>query len=781
MTWFLFGKFSINALTQLLLALIITGYLISVKGKSRSTWMLIGFFAAFTLTLLSNFLLFSMYVPWRYIWGYSQGLTLFVGVIALIQFAYHFPENRHPRESKIALGVSILLLFVMREHILNTVSNISAGGNGIAVASAVFLLEVIWIVSVLMRKTSMFSDEDPGDCQRGRVKCCLWPQGKQAKALRSFAMLMCVLVFLGSFGVLEGLGIISLETMTIILSSGYLLFLFTFVLVYVNNSTEPSTFQVKMVGISLLTMLVVMGVMGTFILRGIEKSYVMERLEALKDVSRALVQGQPENMPALVNHVVSYPLNEVSGDAGSTVVFARPGAQRTRLHEELIGGELTSRVIADYKNVGGEGLRALKRLAMRTFSRMDLVRLQQEYRFAGLVPDLKFSVYYFTLGDYLFEVSFDHQHYLKHMDGYASKLVYFILGGSVVILLVFPLFVRSSLSRPLQSLLAGVKQVNEGDLDVSVPIHVEDEIGYVSRSFNSMVASIKEKNETLTDYANELERRVEERTRDLSQKNGELETAIRELHETQERLLVQEEMASLGQLVAGVAHEINNPVGVVNSSADVSNRSLGRLQNALEESPSIEALKESRIYQQTLKSLKDNNGVILEAGERIARLVRSLRNFIRLDEAEFQTVDVHEGLESTLDLLHHQMGDRVTVERSFGDLPKVYCHPGQLNQVFMNVLKNAIEGIQDKGRITVETTAGDGQVTIRIRDDGVGIASDRLKRIFDFGFQSSTTRVKMGTGLSTAYNILQSHKGEIQIESEAGEGTAVTIILPTTR
>jgi signal transduction histidine kinase len=99
----------------------------------------------------------------------------------------------------------------------------------------------------------------------------------------------------------------------------------------------------------------------------------------------------------------------------------------------------------------------------------------------------------------------------------------------------------------------------------------------------------------------------------------------------------------------------------------------------------------------------------------------------------------------------------------------------------MNVLKNAIEGIQDKGRITVETTAGDGQVTIRIRDDGVGIASDRLKRIFDFGFQSSTTRVKMGTGLSTAYNILQSHKGEIQIESEAGEGTAVTIILPTTR
>ena len=144
-------------------------------------------------------------------------------------------------------------------------------------------------------------------------------------------------------------------------------------------------------------------------------------------------------------------------------------------------------------------------------------------------------------------------------------------------------------------------------------IHVEYEIGYLSRSFNSMVASIKEKNQTLTEYANELEERVAERTRDLSKKNLKLESAIRELHETQEQLLLKEKMASLGQLVAGVANEINNPVGAVNSSADASNRSIGRLQSALEESSSIEALKQSRIYQQKLKILKDNNGVILEA------------------------------------------------------------------------------------------------------------------------------------------------------------------------
>jgi hypothetical protein len=344
MELFLFGKFSINALTQLLLALIITGYLISVKEKSKSTWMLIGFFAAFTLTLLSNFLLFSMYVPWRHVWGYGQGITLFVGVIALIQFAYHFPENRHPTESKIAMGISVLLMLVMRDKILNTVGNFSAGSGhivaaseGIVAASLVFLLEVIWIIGVLMRKTSMFSEEVIADPGRRGFKCCIWPQGKQAKALRSFAMLMGVLVLLGGFGVLEGLGVISLETMTMILSSGYLLFLFAFVLVFVNNSSEPSTFQVKMVGISLLTMLVVMGAMGTFSLKGIEKGYVLDRQEDLKVVRKALVENQFESMPDIVHHVDAYPLNGPVKDVVAKGMYLRPGAERNRLHTEFIG------------------------------------------------------------------------------------------------------------------------------------------------------------------------------------------------------------------------------------------------------------------------------------------------------------------------------------------------------------------------------------------------------------------------------------------------------------
>ena len=110
-------------------------------------------------------------------------------------------------------------------------------------------------------------------------------------------------------------------------------------------------------------------------------------------------------------------------------------------------------------------------------------------------------------------------------------------------------------------------------------------------------------------------------------------------------------------------------------------------------------------------------------------------------------MDVHEGLESTLDLLRHQMGERIVVEKVFRDLSEVYCHPGQLNQLFINILKNSVEAIQQKGRITVESSAGYGQITVRMIDTGIGIAPDSLARIFDFGFQSSGSRVKMGSGL----------------------------------
>ena len=176
--------------------------------------------------------------------------------------------------------------------------------------------------------------------------------------------------------------------------------------------------------------------------------------------------------------------------------------------------------------------------------------------------------------------------------------------------------------------------------------------------------------------------------------------------------------------------------------------------------------------------IADANQVIGTGVDRVSEIVRSLRNFSRLDEAEFQRVDIHEGIESTLTLLGAEIGDDISVDREYADLELVYCAPRQLNQVMMHLLKNAIEAIEGPGTITIRTGQTDNRVSIHISDTGKGIPADQLERIFDFDFRATGERMKMGFGLATDYRIIQDHHGEIRIESEIGKGTQVTVSLP---
>ena len=250
----------------------------------------------------------------------------------------------------------------------------------------------------------------------------------------------------------------------------------------------------------------------------------------------------------------------------------------------------------------------------------------------------------------------------------------------------------------------------------------------------------------------------------LEEQNRVLEEHLRLLRETQSRLIMQEKMASLGDLVSGVAHEINNPIGVVISAADVARRCAARIEDGEIEKP--------------LATLKANIDAMLEAGDRIDALVKSLRNFARLDEAEFQIADLHEGIDSVLTLLKTLLGERIVVNKNYGKIQPVYCSPSQLNQVFMHLLKNAIEAIEGSGHITISTGETDDGVCIRIRDTGRGIPADQLARIFDFDFHATDKRMKMGFGLSTDYRIIQDHRGKIEMESKVGKGTMVMVSLP---
>jgi signal transduction histidine kinase len=265
-----------------------------------------------------------------------------------------------------------------------------------------------------------------------------------------------------------------------------------------------------------------------------------------------------------------------------------------------------------------------------------------------------------------------------------------------------------------------------------------------------------------------------EETRKRQEVLDRLAATNQELRQTQAQLVQSEKMAALGNLVAGVAHEINTPVGAISSMHDTLVRAVGKLKDEIIPAEPDEGSK----LHQTIKVIEDANDVIQSGSSRVTTIVRRLRSFARLDEAELKKVDIHEGIEDTLTLTHHELKHGITVTRNFGKIPEIACYPGQLNQVFLNLLVNARQAIDGVGEITITTSKKRGRVHVEIRDTGRGIPKDQLSKIFDPGFTTKGVGVGTGLGLSICYRIIQEHKGQIHVDSEVGKGTVFTISLP---
>jgi len=255
----------------------------------------------------------------------------------------------------------------------------------------------------------------------------------------------------------------------------------------------------------------------------------------------------------------------------------------------------------------------------------------------------------------------------------------------------------------------------------------------------------------------------------LDNQNTKLETALTKLKVAQSQLIQSEKMASLGKLVAGVAHEINTPIGAINSNNDVVSKCTEKYKDIAGNIPEI-----SKFFD----ILSDINAVNAEAINRINSIVKSLKNFARLDEAELKEVDIHDGLRSTIKLLNHETKNRIIIEENYGNLPPVQCYPNLLNQVFMNILMNAIQSIEGKGIIKIQTRYFPENVEIIISDTGIGISKDNIDKIFDPGFTTKGVGVGTGLGLSICYQIIEKHKGSILVESELEVGTTFTIKIP---
>ena len=257
-----------------------------------------------------------------------------------------------------------------------------------------------------------------------------------------------------------------------------------------------------------------------------------------------------------------------------------------------------------------------------------------------------------------------------------------------------------------------------------------------------------------------------------------LKETLRQLRETQNQLVMQEKMAALGKLAAGMAHEINNPIGALKSSADLSARCVSKMERRLGEQEGFAEIREDVRFQDLFKILKNNNQVFSSASDRVTDTVNSILNFTRLDEAAFGKVDIHEGLESTLTLIQPEIQEGTSIVRKYGPIPPIACYPGEMNQVFMYLLTHAAQAAEREGSITICTFVKQGKVHVQITDTGVGIPPEDIPGLFDPHFTTEEGRVKAGLGLFTSYNIMQKHQGQIEVESKVGKGSTFTLIFP---
>jgi two-component system NtrC family sensor kinase len=297
--------------------------------------------------------------------------------------------------------------------------------------------------------------------------------------------------------------------------------------------------------------------------------------------------------------------------------------------------------------------------------------------------------------------------------------------------------------------------------------------------------------QTIEELSRGLDDKVRVRTEQLRAANEELSAAYRNLQQTQMQLIQREKMASVGQLVAGVAHELNNPIGFVYSNVATLEDFVRRLRAMLDayrttplpEGPraGLQARWDELKVDYALRYLDAMTQGIREGAERARKIVRDLRVFARSDHDAWQPVDLHGEIESSLTLLNHLLKDRVTVHRKFGDLPSVECVRSQIDQVFLNVLANAAQAIQGPGELTIQTRAEDGFAVVTVADSGPGIPADVIGRIFDPFFTTKPVGEGTGLGLSISYEIVKRHAGEIIAASQPSQGATLTLRLPLAR
>jgi two-component system NtrC family sensor kinase len=379
----------------------------------------------------------------------------------------------------------------------------------------------------------------------------------------------------------------------------------------------------------------------------------------------------------------------------------------------------------------------------------------------------------------------------------------FFLIAWVVFLLGIVIYIMKDLEvLPFNNFTRYIMQIGSGLEVILLSFALADRINILRKEKEESQAqslAISKENERIIREQNIiLERTVEARTLELRNTNDDLNHAMQDLKNTQSQLVSAEKMASLGQLTAGIAHEINNPINFVTSSVKPLRQNISEILQILrkyeeinessvlkEKLVEIEALKDELEMNYLLEEIEEIIESIDEGAQRTAEIVQGLRNFSHIDDIGIKENDINLGITSTIKLLKSELSD-IKISKIFGELPKVECYGGKVNQVFLNIINNAVQAIKksdnaQKGKIEIETTLENDTVKIVITDNGPGIPEDIREKIFDPFFTTKDVGEGTGLGLSVAYGIIDQHKGNVKVESEIGVGTKFIVILPVSQ
>ncbi len=537
MEWIHLDQNSITCLTEFILDVVITVFILQVKGKSKATLFLAAFVGAFSVFFVDIFFLTSVVQSWYYFFLPNLFVGNLLFLLFLLQFAYHFPQLYRPREARYVLIFSIVGLVIMGGvsiHFLVVLFQTQTYLTGeLSVISLLSPLEFLWAISMLARQTVTSSRlyqkaqtmlpqpltpllPDPAALSKRPAKLygSFWhnlvkPHGKQAQATRAFALVVCTPLLLTFLATLSSLAIIDATAFFLLMAIGLLLFVFCLVIVYLNNSLEPTTLRVKIVLSTLVTVLALLNVEAYIVAPYNEKAFDSERLLNVEQVHRAIATNNlsqnkldSATLPPNVTYIVARPVSAAMDDTAYTTVFARETSFNLTMYPRFdFNPSPTRRNSNPGQNLPNEH--------------------QRYYRFpASILEPRHYVLYFFPEADKRYEVGFSADSYFSFVNQRGLNLIFLVLGATLLILVVFPLFFRSNLIKPLETLLLGVKRFEVGKFqaeDLNTVATRSDELGQMARVFQHMALEIK-------NYTVHLEELVASRTVQLEQANQEIST-----------------------------------------------------------------------------------------------------------------------------------------------------------------------------------------------------------------------------------------------------------------